>query len=170
MSKAQKGSAGAPYTHSLRITFSIDSQAIEVQSVARVAMRAPAPATTQPKEGSTGYWLEVRGAKGEVLYHRPFRNPLPDSAEVFDDQEGGKIHRVPAKPTQAKFDAIVPDLAAATEIAVFGARLKDKAKHKGMASSVELVRHPMEALRKAGADAARGIKPQKDQSDKKGGA
>lgn len=144
MSKIHVAPVPVAYTHSLRILFSIGGSAPTITSVARVAMRAPGSIAAPTSENRTGYWFEIRGANDKLLYHRPLRDPLPDSLEVFDDPDGGKLRRIPRKrPEQAKFEVIVPDLPGAEEFSLHGPAAKAKA---GAASGV-LARHGMVELR-----------------------
>lgn len=121
MSKLHIAPTPARYTHSLRILFTIDSSAIEIASVTRVAMRAPGSIAAPVSDKRTGYWFEILGSDGELLYHRPLRDPLPDSVEVFDDPGGGTLRRVPRnRPKQAKFEIIVPDLPGTSQFLLYG--------------------------------------------------
>jgi hypothetical protein len=148
-------STAVPYSHSFRLTFTIRPGQVELVSVARVAMRAPAPATPPPGEQQSGFWVELRGHKGELLYHRMLRNPLPDSVEVFDDEKGGTIRRVPSKRTEAKFDVIVPDLAAASDLFLHG----NAGKSDTRGPSRSLIRLSMEELRRTAAAQDQQIRP-----------
>jgi hypothetical protein len=121
MSTHHIASTPVSYSYSFRLTFTIESGRVKLLSAAREEMRAPAPATPPPAKEQSGFWVELRSEKGELLYYRPFRNPLPDSVEVFDDEKGGTIRRVPSTRTEAKFDMIVPDLPAASQLVVHGA-------------------------------------------------
>jgi len=118
----------SPSTHCLRVEITFDGDTARVTNVQRVAMRAPASAPEAPVEGQTGMWFEMRDADDRVLYHRPLRSTRLDSVEVFDDEETGGIRRVPVDRKQAKFDLIVPDLAAAGHVMLYGAR--DTAKRR----------------------------------------
>jgi hypothetical protein len=148
-------STSVSYSHSFRLTFTIHPGRVELVSLARVAMRAPAPATPPPSERQSGFWVELRGDKGELLYHRALRNPLPDSLEVFDDEKNGTIRRVPTNRTEAKFDVIVPDLAAASDVVVHGIPTKSDAR----GPSRPLIKLSMEELRRTAAAQDQQIRP-----------
>lgn len=154
MSSLHTGSRPVPYTHSFRITFAAEPGKVEIVSVARVAMRAPASLPMPPGDGHSGFWFELRSDKGDLLYVRPLRNPLPDSVEVFDDPQGGTIRRVPTDRTQAKFDVIAPDLPDAAEFTLYGPAAKQAARRP----SGVLFRRSLGELRQAAAeaDAAKG--------------
>lgn len=144
MSDHHVSSQPIPYTHAFRIGLSLEDGRATVTSIYRVAMRAPASASGQPAEGQSGVWVELRGAGGRVLYHRPLRTPHADSVEVFDDAETGAIRRVPsARPRVLKFDVIVPDLPTASELILHGAQDPSEV-HR---PSVPLFQSPLQELR-----------------------
>jgi hypothetical protein len=122
MSQVHIASTPIPYTHSLRVLFSLANGEVTVLKVTRVAMRALAPPPAPPQENSSGFWFEVRDKEGKLLYHRPFPHGDLDSVEVFDDPEGGTIRRVPVKDSERKVELIVPDIPGAAELAVHGAK------------------------------------------------
>lgn len=149
MSSLHIASRPVPYTNSFRITFVAEPGKVEVASVARVAMRALASLPPPSGESHSGFWFELRGDKGDLLYHRPIRDPLPDSVEVFDDPQGGTIRRVPTTRTRAKFDVIAPDLPGAAEFTLHGpAGGGPEARRR---PSGVLIRRSMDELRKAAA-------------------
>jgi hypothetical protein len=144
MSKIHIASVPTGYTHSLRIRFQIEGSTVTIVSVSRVAMRALGSIAGAESDNSSGYWCEVRGANGELLYDRPMRNPLPDSLEVFEDPDGGSLRREPQKrASQATFEVIIPDLVGAEEFSFHGPTSKAKV---GAVSGV-LARHRMDELR-----------------------
>lgn len=147
MASHHVGSGPLPYTHSFRVAITIDADGATVTDVRRVAMRAPASAPDSPVEGQSGMWFELRDQDDQVLYHRALRTPHLDSVEVFDDEQTGGIRRVPTERNQAKFDLIVPDLADASHLNLYGAR-NTAEKHR---PSVRLLRVEMPELRAGGA-------------------
>jgi hypothetical protein len=144
MTSHHLGAQPVPYTHSLRVAVTVDDEGAHVTGVQRVAMRAPASAPGAPAPEQSGLWFEVRGGDDELLYHRALRTPHADSVEVFDDPEGGTIHRAMTSRGPAKFDLIVPDLPDATHLAIYGAA--DRAQPRQ--PSVRLARVEMPALRR----------------------
>lgn len=148
-------STSLPYTYSFRLTLVSRSGAVELVRVTQVAMRAPASATPPTGERQSGYWVELRSEKGELLYYRPLRNPIPDSLEVFDDEKEGTIRRVPTTRTEVKFDLIVPDLPAASDLLVYGlATRSDTRGASGLLSKLS-----MAELRRTAAAQAREARP-----------
>jgi hypothetical protein len=146
MSSHHIGSEPLSYTHCLRVTVTVDGDGATITDVRRVAMRAPASAPGSPVADQSGMWFELRSDEGEVLYHRALRTPHLDSVEVFDDEETGAIRRVPTSVERAKFDLIVPDLADAAHMDLYGA--SDTAeKHL---PAVLLLRAPIQQLRGEG--------------------
>jgi hypothetical protein len=140
------GSEPLPYSHSFRVEITVDADGVTVTDVRRVAMRAPTSAPDSPVEGQAGMWFELRDDDGRLLYHRALRTLHPDSVEVFDEQTGS-IRRVPTDRQQAKFDLIVPDLADASHLDLYGARSTAE-KYQ---PSVRTLRVEMPELRRGGA-------------------
>jgi hypothetical protein len=133
-----------PYTHTFRIAVRLEGGRATIDSIQRVAMRAPASASGQPADEQSGARVELRGARGRVLYHRALRTPHLDSVEVFEDEKAGAMRRVPtARPQVRKFDLIVPDLPDASELILHGAGDPSQP-HK---PSIPLLRSPMHELR-----------------------
>jgi hypothetical protein len=144
MSDHHVSSQPIPYTHAFRIGLSLEDGRATVTSIQRVAMRAPASASGQPADGQSGVWVELRGARGRVLYYRALRTPHPDSLEVFEDEKTGAIRRVlTARPQVMKLDLIVPDLSDASELTLYGP--KDPSEPDK--PSVPLLQSPMRELR-----------------------
>jgi len=144
MSDHHVSSQPIPYTHAFRIGVNLEDGKATINSIQRVAMRAPASASGQPADGQSGVWIELRDASGRVLYHRALRTPHPDSVEVFEDEKTGAMRRVPrVRPQVMKFDLIVPDLSDASEFTLHGA--KDPSEPDK--SSVPLLQSPMRELR-----------------------
>ena len=143
MSNLHIGSAPAPYTHSLRVTFSLGAGQVTVVKALRVAMKAPAAPPSPPAKNGSGFWFEVRDKDGGLLYHRPIPHGGFDSIEVFDDPKSGAIRRVPTAKPNPQVELIIPDLPGATEFTLHGPeRLADRRK-----PSAILDRRQMEHLR-----------------------
>ena len=144
MSDHHVSSQPIPYTHAFRIVLSLEDGRVTINSVQRVAMRAPASASGQPADEQSGVWVELRGTRGRVLYHRALRTPHPDSDEVFEDEKTGAMRRVPtARPQVRKFDLIVPDLPDASELILRGAEDPSQPDKP----SIPLLQSPMRELR-----------------------
>jgi len=144
------------HTYTLRITFAYDGPKLEIIRVQRVAMRAPAPATTLQKNQS-GYWLEVRDGSGQLLYHRPIHDPMRQHIESFGESPGKPMRRYAATVTKGEFEVLVPDLPGAQTFRLHGPT-ESAAKAPGVfAPSATLSEHSFEELRRrSGLDAGQG--------------
>ena len=147
------------YTHTLRITFSYDGPKLDISSVQRVAMRAPAPAETTPQTNQTGYWLEVRDGNGVLLYHRPIHDPTRRHIESFGDAPGKPMRRHPATDTKGEFEVLVPDLPSAQTCRLHGPGEAAAKTTAALAPSSVLSEHSFDDLRRrSDLDAGQGGK------------
>ncbi len=104
----------------LRVTFAYRGHDIAVASTRKVRMIVPRPASPPPEKGQSGYWLEVRAADGKLLFHRVLHSPIRADVEIFSQEEGQSITRVPVAEPHGEFEALVPDLPEASSLALYG--------------------------------------------------
>ncbi len=131
-------------THALRLTFAYRGNTARLIRAQRVAMKVPAVVTPTPARHSSGFWFEIRNAKGALLYHRPVHDPIQTDIEVFSDRPEQSITRIPVAKPEGEFTLLVPDLAGAHSFHFFGP--PPSAKQPRMQSS-ELIHHSLKELR-----------------------
>jgi hypothetical protein len=68
-------------------------------------------------KGLTGFWIELRDGKEEVLYRVGLPDPFERGMELFE--EGGTMRRVSAAGHDATLEVLVPDLPAAAGLHLF---------------------------------------------------
>ena len=107
-------------TATLRLTFAYRGRDVHLVATQRVAMIAPPSVTPAPAQGQSGYWFELRGATGALLFHRALSSPVRVDVEVFADGAGQSMQRVPTPSPEGRFDVLVPDLPAARNFVLFG--------------------------------------------------
>jgi len=139
-----------PSTTTLRVTFAYRDRDVRLVASRRVAMIAPPTVTPAPAQGQSGYWFELRGAAGELLFHRVLNAPIRVDVEVFSDDANQTMKRVPLSAPQGQFEVLVPDLPDATTFHFFGT---PSGAVSESAPSRELFRADFDALRKLQADA-----------------
>lgn len=132
------------YMYTLRVTFSYDGSKLEITRVQRVAMRAPAPASTPPQESQAGYWFEVRDDKGALIYHRPIHDPMRSDIESFGDAPGQPIRRHPARTAKGEFELLIPDLPGAQTFRLHGPTSSEA--RAALAPSVSVSEHSFDEL------------------------
>jgi hypothetical protein len=132
-------------SQTLRLTFAYNGNEVRLLRSQRVAMIAPPSVTAPPEKGQSGYWFEVRGDKGVLLYHRVVHEPIRTDVEVFSDDPKQSITRVPKAKPQGQFTLLVPDLPEAHSFHFFGT--PPGAKQRS-APARELVAHSFEELRR----------------------
>jgi hypothetical protein len=92
----------------------------------------PSHALAVPR-ATSGFWVELRDAKGKVLYRRVMQNPVQTEVEVFDPEEGPHRHAV--EEPSGVFSILVPDMPDAEQIA-FVSSPPDPAKRQNAAREV----------------------------------
>jgi hypothetical protein len=132
------------HTHSIRLTFAYSGDDVRLVRTELVAMISPGIATAPPEGDQAGYWIEVRDAGGNLLYHRPLHDPLRRSVEVFGDEPGDPLYRSGTPATEGEFEVIVPDLPHAATFLLHGPPPEADSPH---AASRELVTHGFDELR-----------------------
>lgn len=137
--------ATPPSAVTLRITFAYRGRGIRLAASRRVAMIAPPSVTEAPKSGQSGYWVELRDAAGDLLYHRALSNPIRADAEVYSDDPRQTLTRIPIAAPEGQFEVLVPDLPDAQTLLFFGT--PDTAPES--APSRELFRADVNELRKS---------------------
>ena len=138
----------------LRVTIAFDGDDLRIQSVEPVAMIAPPAVGVPPREGQSGYWLEVQGEDGRVLFHRPLHNPMGGDVESFAD-DGQSITRHAMARPHGTFEVLVPDLGDARTLRIMGADAATRAigPKAAPARSRPLVSATFDELRQAPAPA-----------------
>jgi hypothetical protein len=104
----------------LRLTFAYDSTGIRLINSQRIEMIAPPAVTPAPQAGQAGYWVELRNAQGELLYHHPLSNPLQVDFEVFSNDPKQPLMRVPNPNPKGEFTVLVPDVSGAATFILNG--------------------------------------------------
>ncbi len=135
----------APPGVTLRVTFAYRGRDISLLASRRVAMIAPRPVTAAPLPGQSGYWFELRGAAGELLYHRALSNPIRSDIEAFSDDSRQTMTRIPIAAPEGQFEVLVPDLPGAQTLLLFGT---PEGALSESAPSRELFRADVDELRK----------------------
>lgn len=105
---------------SWRLTYAYKGDEIRLVQAEHLPMIAPASVGAAPREGQSGHWLEVRGGAGELLYHRALHELVPHDREVFTNEPGRSMHRVPIEAGEGEFDVLVPDMPGAEGMSLHG--------------------------------------------------
>jgi hypothetical protein len=128
----------------LRAMFAYRGQNVRFVGSQRVQMIAPPSVTPTPGKGQSGYWFEVRDAAGNLLFHRVLHSPIRVDVEVFADDGGQSITRIPIAKPEGQFEALVPDLPGAESFVFYG----PPAAELQSAPSRELLRVRFDELRR----------------------
>ena len=83
-------------------------------------------------KGVTGFWVEVRDGKEEVLYRIGVPDPFEAGMELFD--EDGTMRRVNAAGHEATFEVLIPDLPAAAGLHIYSSNPPGDREKRGRAA------------------------------------
>lgn len=81
-------------------------------------MKLPAQYRAPEGAAAPAFVAEVRGADDEVLHRTAIANPLETHREVFSEEPGRSISRVPVAKPEGAFTVIVPDTPEADHLAL----------------------------------------------------
>jgi hypothetical protein len=97
---------------SMRLIFEYDGDDV------RLVMQQPVdlPPTVAPAAQQTGHFVEMRDAAGRTLTRVAAHGAFPDSVEVFPEQHGDPITRLPVARPRGAFTIIVPALQATDHV------------------------------------------------------
>lgn len=119
MSEQQANSGRS--ARSVRLIFSYDGEDVRLESRQPVEMLAPPSDPVEGYENQTGFWTEVRDARGSVLHRRILHEPVRRDAEVFSPDPERSIARVPVERPRGVFWVLVPLVPGADHVALMGA-------------------------------------------------
>jgi hypothetical protein len=97
----------------VRLIFSYDGDEVRLLSQQRVEMTLPPGDPLQAPSGVHGFWAEVRGVNGEVLYRWRMPDPLRADTEIFSEDPERTVSRTAIERPQGAFTVVVPDYAEA---------------------------------------------------------
>lgn len=125
---------------SIRLTFRFANGEVRLVSYERLRMICPPSVGERPEVGRHGgFWMELRDAEDDVLFHRVLQSPLGDSVEVHSPD--GRITREFGDVQDRLFEVLLPDEARAKYIVLMGESLESAETRKERAAgSSELAR------------------------------
>jgi len=102
----------------IRLTCTYEGEKISVLSRERLEMVTQASDALENFDQKIGFWLELRGSQGELLYLQMLNDPFQSEVEVFQelDEEGGAIVKAPIDRASGYLILVVPDLPQADHI------------------------------------------------------
>jgi hypothetical protein len=110
------GTSGSPHTLSMRLIFEYDGDDV------RLVMQQPVDTLVTGFDVSRtlreGYFVDTRDATGRTLARVPARGAFQSSAEVFPENPGEPITRVPVERPRGAFTVVVPVGAEADHVRV----------------------------------------------------
>ena len=117
----------------LRLLVKYDKSGYSISETWPLETLAPASHALETARATSGFWVELRDAKNNVLYRRVMQHPVPADVEVFDPEQG--VHRQAVDDPEGVFTVLVPDLPEAAEIAFVSSPM-DPAKRQNAARQV----------------------------------
>jgi hypothetical protein len=115
----QQNNKPKTYRKSLRLTFSVKKDKIELIKSERLGMICPPQIGELPDmQRNGGFWLELRGADKKAFFHRVLTNQLGNSVEVHSPD--GKIERVFGEVEDHVFQVLDPDVPESKKAVLIG--------------------------------------------------
>src|SRR5687767_545208 len=108
----------------LRLTCTYEGEKITVISRERLEMVTQASDALEDFDQKIGFWLELRGSQGELLYRQVLDDRFRSDIEVFQDpnEAGGAIVRAAIDRASGYLVPVVPDLPQADHISLVRAQ------------------------------------------------
>lgn len=134
-----------PTHRAIRLLVSYDRGRLAIRE--RLAVEAATPPSDPIRgfEGQSGFWLELRDARGTLLFRRVMHNPIPYEVESHDLEAGPRRHRV-ARPAGV-FSVLLPDLPGAESLVIVSSPLDPD---KSAAPAEPLARLPLGQRKRKG--------------------
>ena len=101
-----------------RLTFSYEGDQVELVSEQSVDMTTPPHDEIEGPEERTGFLLELRDARDNVVYRKVMHNPIQPDVEAFSPDPAEPIHRRQVDTPQGTFVVLVPDLPEAEHVSL----------------------------------------------------
>jgi hypothetical protein len=119
------GMAEPTAPQAVRFVFAYDGDDVRLLSRRRVGVLAPpSDAIEEPVGNRRGFWAEVRAVEGATLYRKamPPVPPIRHDREVFSDEPGDSLSRIPVERPAGIFTVLVPDSPEADHLALVSGR------------------------------------------------
>lgn len=76
-----------------------------------------------PQEPLSGFWYELQGDDGEILYRQITAHPIRSWAEIPDEEDPRGLVPVEFLPEEVVFTLVVPDVPRAKQLVLFSSPL-----------------------------------------------
>src|SRR5262249_35241738 len=110
-----------------RLTFAYDGDQITLVADQRVTMIAPPSHSLERVESTPGFAVILRDASGIPVYRRVLENPVRHDVEVFSPDPKESVRQMPAQHPKGVFVVLVPEIAGAQSLELFGSPLRAEA-------------------------------------------
>jgi hypothetical protein len=101
-----------------RLTYEYDADGVRLVEQEQVAMVAPPDDSDLTLNARSGYWVEVRDARGHGLYRQVIYDPIRTEYEVHSPDVSSR--NVKAKTVAGIFEVVVPALPNAHDVVLHG--------------------------------------------------
>jgi hypothetical protein len=124
----------------VRLMFGYKGSRVRLLESQRVEMLAPAGEPDPIPKRSSGFWVELRDARGRGLYQQVLYQPIRYEVEVFPENHRDPMRYQPVNNPEGVFVVVVPDLPDAQTLVLFASPPEPA---KASEPAAELLRVPL---------------------------
>ncbi len=111
----------------IRLIFSYEGNDIRLISRQRVNVVTPLSESLESSlEGQSGFWVEVRDKAGQPLRRQLMHDPIRYDAEVFSEDPGRSVARIPLERPSGVFVVLIPEIEEADHLVLIGTPLAER--------------------------------------------
>jgi hypothetical protein len=125
---------------SVRLVIAYQGRELRLLMRQEVNVLAPPSDSLVPHPDQGGFWAELRDPAGRPLHRLLLADPFAEGVEVFSNEPGRTIRRVPEGERRGSFSLLVPDLLEGDHLALMGPVTTEGFRAPGSGPTTELAR------------------------------
>jgi hypothetical protein len=131
----------------VRLRFEYEGDKVRLVFARKVEMITPPATETALGDTHSGAWVELRDARGKMLYQRAIHSPVRTDQEIFSEDPKTPISRVPAENMKGVFEVLIPDLPEGATVHVMSSKAGQR---ESLQAAAEMIGVDLRKLAKEG--------------------